>query len=60
MTRYTGGEVHSRNAYLAANLQGGGGFEIWQFTSRKPQQANFNIEFNNIGILAIKIKCKDI
>ena len=37
MTLYTGGQVHSRYAILALNLQGGGGLEIWQYTSRKPQ-----------------------
>ncbi len=36
MVRYTGGAVQSRNAVLAINLSGGGGFEIWQYTSRTP------------------------
>lgn len=37
MTRYTGGQVHDRYAVLAMNMQGGAGFEIWQYTSRKPK-----------------------
>ena len=34
MIKYTGGKVHSRSAALAINMAGGGGFEIWQYTSR--------------------------
>ena len=29
-----------RHAVLAINIQGGGGFEIWQFTDRQPQPPN--------------------
>ena len=32
MKIYTGGKTRSRHAALALNLQGGGGFEIWQYT----------------------------
>jgi hypothetical protein len=39
MTKYTGGKVQSRSATLAVNLQGGSGFEIWQYTSRKTLMA---------------------
>lgn len=60
MTPYTGGTVEQRFAILAMNLQGGGGFEVWQYTSRKPQPAAFQIQLNDLGILAIKIRCKDI
>ena len=41
MLPYTGGKPHDRHAVLALNMQGGGGFEIWQYTSRKPQPASF-------------------
>jgi hypothetical protein len=37
MLPYTGGKPHKRHAILAINLKGGGGFEIWQYTSRTPQ-----------------------
>ena len=30
MLPYTGGKPHDRHAILAMNMQGGGGFEIWQ------------------------------
>jgi hypothetical protein len=31
MTQYTGNQEYKRRAILTMNLQGGGGFEIWQF-----------------------------
>lgn len=60
MTRYTGGDAHSRRAVLALNMSGGGGFEIWQFKSRTPQVCDFDIRLGDFGINAVKIKCKDV
>ncbi len=60
MTRYTGGMVHKRNAYLALNMQSGGGFEIWQFTSRTPQPPAKPIQLGDLGIFAIKMKAKNV
>jgi hypothetical protein len=60
MTRYTGGEVHARRAILAMNMNGGGGAEIWQFTSRKtiyPERAPM---FGDLGMNAVKIKCNNV
>ena len=37
MLPYTGGHPRKRHAAIAINLQGGGGFEIWQYSERKPQ-----------------------
>jgi catechol 2,3-dioxygenase-like lactoylglutathione lyase family enzyme len=59
MTRYTGGEVHKRVAALALNMQGGGGFEIWQYASRKPQPAEFKLSMTDAGILSVKMKTRD-
>lgn len=59
MTRYTGNEVHSRRAVLALNMNGGGGFEIWQFKSRQPQPSSFEPQLGDLGINAVKIKCRD-
>lgn len=56
MTRYTGGEVQSRSATLAVNLQGGSGFEIWQYTSRKTEMCGFTVEPGDLGITMGKIK----
>ncbi|MEA1987542.1 MAG: VOC family protein [Candidatus Marinimicrobia bacterium] len=60
MTKYTGGKVQSRKATLALNLNGGSGFEIWQFTSRKSEKANFDIQLGDLGINICKIKSKNV
>ncbi|TVQ66098.1 MAG: VOC family protein [Balneolaceae bacterium] len=60
MKQYTGGIVHSRRAVLALNMSGGGGFEIWQFTSRKPESTAFKTEYGDLGINAVKMKCRDV
>jgi catechol 2,3-dioxygenase-like lactoylglutathione lyase family enzyme len=60
MTRYTGGEVRSRQAILALNMQGGGGFEIWQYTSRVPKAAKFNVVLGDLGIYVTKMKTREI
>lgn len=60
MVRYTGGKAFSRDAVLALNMQGGGGFEIWQFTDRTPQPATFGLQVGDLGIYALKIKSTDV
>jgi len=60
MTPYTGGKVHARKAVLAINLQGGGGMEIWQYTSRKTQAVAFETQLGDYGIFVGKIKCLDV
>ena len=35
MLPYTGGQAQKRHAAIAVNLQGGGGFEIWQYSERR-------------------------
>ena len=34
MLPYTGGKPQKRHACIALNLQGGGGFEIWQYSEK--------------------------
>jgi catechol 2,3-dioxygenase-like lactoylglutathione lyase family enzyme len=60
MVNYTGGEIHSRKAYLALNVQGGGGFEIWQFSSREPSAANFKVEEGMCGITSVHLKSHNL
>jgi catechol 2,3-dioxygenase-like lactoylglutathione lyase family enzyme len=55
MTIYTGGNVHARRAILAMNMNGGGGAEIWQFTSRTPS-AGAKVKWGDYGINAVKFK----
>ena len=60
MTKYTFGKVESRRAALAMNMNGGGGFEIWQYTSKVPVAPNFKITLGDLGIYAAKMKSFDI
>jgi len=60
MLPYTGGKPQKRHAVLALNLNGGGGFEIWQYTDRIPQAAQFIPALGDLGIFAAKIKTRDV
>jgi catechol 2,3-dioxygenase-like lactoylglutathione lyase family enzyme len=60
MLPYTGGEPRSRHAVLAMNLQSGGGFEIWQYKGREPLKIKEEINIGDLGIIACKIKAKNI
>jgi len=60
MLPYTGGKGWKRHATLAVNLQGGGGFEIWQYTGRTPEPPKFDIALGDFGIYAAKIKSRDV
>ncbi|MEX0723100.1 MAG: VOC family protein [Gracilimonas sp.] len=60
MLPYTGGKPHDRTAILNLNMKGGGGFEIWQYTSRTPQSADFDILMGDLGINCGKIKSIDV
>ncbi len=60
MLPYTADKPHMRHAILAVNMKGGGGYEIWQYTSRTPEAAKFEIQWGDLGILAAKVKTDDI
>lgn len=60
MTKYTGGVVQNRTASLALSMDGGGGFEIWQYKSRNTERATFDIQFGDLGIYSCKIKSRDV
>ncbi len=60
MLPYTGGKPHKRHAALAMNISGGGGFEIWQYTSRTPVGPDFEIQLGDLGINIAKIKSPDV
>lgn len=60
MLPYTGGKPHQRHAILAVNLQGGGGFEIWQYTSRTPEGPEVDPQFGDLGIYCTRIKSPDV
>ncbi|MCQ2142684.1 MAG: VOC family protein [Bacteroidales bacterium] len=60
MLPYTGGVPQKRHACIAVNVQGGGGFEIWQYSERKPEKAAFTPEPGDLGIFAAKLRCRDV
>ena len=60
MLPYTGGMPQKRHAVLALNLNGGGGFEIWQYIERVPQPPTFVPALGDLGIFSAKIKARDI
>jgi len=60
MLPYTGGKPRSRHAVLALNLQSGGGFEIWQYKGREPLTIKEEIRLGDLGIIACKMKVKNL
>ncbi len=60
MLPYTDEKPQKRHAILALNLKGGGGLEVWQYTGRVPQKADFDIVLGDLGIFAAKIKTDNI
>lgn len=60
MLPYTNNQPQDRHAKLSINLKGGGGYEIWQYTTRTPQAAPFEIELGDLGIFVCKQKTDDV
>jgi len=59
MAKYMGGQPHDKRAILALNLQGGSGYEIWQFEDRTPQAPKQPIQLGDTGIFSIKVKTRN-
>lgn len=59
MLPYTGGQAQKRHACIAMNLQGGGGFEIWQYSERTPVPCSFDVQAADLGTFAAKVKSRD-
>ncbi len=60
MLPYTGNKPQKRHAVLAINLQGGSGFEVWQYKGRDPQPIKEEIRLGDTGILGCKMKVRNI
>jgi catechol 2,3-dioxygenase-like lactoylglutathione lyase family enzyme len=60
MLPYTGNQPQKRHAGIVINMQGGSGFEIWQYSERKPQKIGFDIHFGDYGIFAAKMKSRNV
>ena len=50
MLSHTDGKSRARHAILALNMEGGGGFEIWQHTDKKPTPIAVPILLGDLGI----------
>lgn len=60
MAPYMGGQPHEKRAILAINMQGGSGYELWQYTDRTPATAKSPIQAGDLGIFSVRVKSKDI
>lgn len=60
MKHYTKGKECDRYAALAMNMEGGGGFEIWQHTAIRPKPPAFDVKLGDTGIFICKIKSRNI
>ncbi|MCQ2975764.1 MAG: VOC family protein [Bacteroidales bacterium] len=60
MQPYTDHKPQTRHTILAYNMQGGGGLEIWQYTSRKPKKADFDVMLGDLGTFIGKIKSSTV
>ncbi|MBQ5549698.1 MAG: VOC family protein, partial [Bacteroidales bacterium] len=60
MQPYTDHRPQTRHTILAYNMQGGGGLEIWQYTSRKPRKAGFDVMLGDLGTFIGKIKSSTV
>jgi catechol 2,3-dioxygenase-like lactoylglutathione lyase family enzyme len=60
MAPYMGGTAHQKRAILAMNMQGGGGYEIWQYLDREPSKSLREFNLGDLGINIAKVKSKDI
>lgn len=60
MLPHTDGEPRKRHAILALNMQGGGGFEVWQHTGKAPSPQTFEVQIGDLGICIGKVKSGDI
>lgn len=60
MLAHTEGETRERHAILALNMQGGGGFEVWQHTGKTPLKSHFTIQLGDLGISIGKLKTTNV
>jgi catechol 2,3-dioxygenase-like lactoylglutathione lyase family enzyme len=60
MAPYMGGKPRNKRALFALNMHGGSGYEIWQYTDRKPTKIAEPINIGDFGINLIKIKSRNI
>jgi nucleoside-diphosphate-sugar epimerase/catechol 2,3-dioxygenase-like lactoylglutathione lyase family enzyme len=59
MAPYMGGQPHKKRAILAMNLQGGSGYELWQYLDRTPLKC-CGLKLGDLGINVAKVKSRDV
>lgn len=60
MAPYMGGKPRAKRAVIAVNMQGGGGFEIWNHKEHKPKKPDFDLQLGDLGAFAAKIKSRNV
>jgi len=60
MAKYMGGEHRRKRAILAMNLQGGSGYELWQYIDRTPARVSPGLRLGDLGINVTLVKSQDI
>jgi catechol 2,3-dioxygenase-like lactoylglutathione lyase family enzyme len=60
MAKYMGGQPHYKRAIMAINMQGGAGYEVWQYTRRQPVYPNQPVRIGDYGISIAMVKSRDI
>ncbi len=60
MAQYMGGKPHKKKAILSMNMQGGSGYEIWQYLDRKPSKPKISLKIGDLGINTAVIKSRNI
>lgn len=60
MAQYMGGQPHKKRAILSMNMQGGSGYEIWQYLDRKPSRPKSDLRIGDLGINVALIKSRNI
>ena len=60
MLPYTGNKPQKRHAGIVINMQGGSGFEIWQYSERTPRKIGFEIQVGDLGICVTKMKSRNV
>lgn len=60
MAKYMGGKPRKKRALLGLNMQGGGGYEIWQYTNRKPSKPENEFKVGDLGIQFPFVKTNNI
>lgn len=60
MAPYMGGDAQHKRAVMLMNLEGGSGYEIWQYTSKEPVGSKKGLKYGDFGINVTFIKSREI